>query len=320
MTTPELIAASGIALVLDAALGDPAWLPHPVRAIGRAARALEPLVVARLGRTRLAGALFAAAIIGGAGALAWLAVALAAVVSPLLEFAVATGLLYTAFAAGDLDQEARGITRALRRGDLPGARRALARIVGRDTHDLDVREVVRGGVESIAESTLDGCIAPLFWALVGGPAAALAFKAASTLDSLVGHRDELYRDFGTAAARADDVLCWLPARAARLLFPAAAALTGLRAAEAWRIGWRDGHKSPSPNAGIPEAAAAGALGVQLGGLNFYAGEPHPRPLLGDPLRELETDDLPRSIRLMYAVTALAWVAFASLRLLSHLQG
>jgi len=315
MTATELVVASGLALLLDAALGDPPWLPHPVRAIGRAARALEPPLAARFGRTRLAGAVFAVAIIGGSAALAWLALGLARLVSPPFELLVATVLLYTTFAARDLDREASGVTRALRAGDLPGARRALARIVGRDTHDLDTREVVRGGVESVAESTLDGCDAPLFWALVGGAPAALAFKAASTLDSLVGHRDERYRDFGTAAARTDDALCWLPARACRVLFPLAAALTGLRAADAWRIAWRDGHKSPSPNAGIPEAAAAGALGVQLGGLNFYAGEPHPRPVLGDRTRELEVGDLPSAVRLMYAVTGLAWLAFAALRLL-----
>lgn len=314
MGAAELVACTALALALDCWLGDPHWLPHPVRGMGRACLWLEPVLVRALGRTRLAGVVLVIAIVGGSAALAWGALALAAQVSTLLHFALATLLLYTAFAARDLDLEAQGISAALRAADLPGARRALSRIVGRDTAQLGESEVVRGAVESVAESTLDGCLSPLFWAFVGGPPAALAFKAASTLDSMVGHRDEKYLHFGWAAARLDDVLGWLPARVARAFFPLGAALCGLRPLGAWRIAWRDGRRSPSPNAGIPEAAVAGALGIQLGGVNTYHGEVQRRPELGDALRPLEVADIRHAVDLMYATTGVAFVCLAGARL------
>jgi adenosylcobinamide-phosphate synthase len=310
----ELVACTALALALDCWLGDPRWLPHPVRGMGRACLWLEPRLVRALGRTRLAGVVLVIAIVGGSAAVAWAALALAAQLSMLLHAALATLLLYTAFAARDLDVEARGISAALGAADLPGARRALSRIVGRDTEQLSEPEVIRGAVESVAESTLDGCLSPLFWALVGGPPAALAFKAASTLDSMVGHRDERYLRFGWAAARLDDVLGWLPARVARAFFPLGAALCGLRPLGAWRIAWRDGRRSPSPNAGIPEAAAAGALGIQLGGRNTYHGEVQVRPALGDALRPLEIADIRRAVQLMYATTGVAFVCLTGARL------
>lgn len=310
----ELAGCTALALALDCWLGDPRWLPHPVRGMGRACRWLEPVLVGALGRTRLAGVVLVLAIVGGSAALTWAALALAAGISPWLHALLATALLYTAFAARDLDVEARGISAALDSADLPGARRALSRIVGRDTEQLSSSEVVRGAVESVAESTLDGCLSPLFYALLGGPCAALAFKAASTLDSMIGHRDEKYLHFGWAAARLDDALGWLPARLARGFFPLAAALCGLRARGSWRIAWRDGRRSPSPNAGIPEAATAGALGIQLGGVNTYHGEVQERPRLGDALRPLEAADIGRAVELMYATTGVALLCLIGARL------
>jgi adenosylcobinamide-phosphate synthase len=183
--------------------------------------------------------------------------------------------------------------------------------VGRDTEKLDDREVVRGAVESVGESTLDGVIAPLFFAFVGGAPAAIAFKAASTLDSLVGHKTERYLRFGWASARLDDVLNWLPARIAQVLYPAASLLVGLRAGPTWAVAWRDGRKSPSPNAGISEAALAGALGVRLGGVNSYDGIPEERPLLGDAHRDFESADIRRSVAWMYASSFLALLIFSA---------
>jgi adenosylcobinamide-phosphate synthase len=169
---------------------------------------------------------------------------------------------------------------ALESGDLPTARSRVAMIVGRDTAGLDESQVSRAVVETVAESSSDGIVAPLFYLTLGGVPLAMAYKAVNTLDSMIGHPEPPYTFFGRFAARADDLANLLPARLTALLLVAAAALHRARPGSAWRILWRDGHKHPSPNAGRPEAAMAGALGVRLGGLNTYGGRPAPKPYLG----------------------------------------
>ncbi len=301
------------ALALDLVLGDPRWLPHPVRLMGLAARGLEIVFTTLLGRNYASGFLFTAVIVGGTAWGTWALLRCAEGVDPRLSVALTTYLLFTSFAARDLDRHATRVRRMLEQGDLPGAREHLSRIVGRETAALDGREVVRGAVESVAESTLDGVIAPLLFAFVGGAPAALAFKAASTMDSMVGHKSELYLRFGWASARLDDALNWIPARIARLIYPAASLLVGLRSGSTWTVAWRDGRKSPSPNSGISEAALAGALGVRLGGLNTYNGVPEDRATLGASLRDLEPGDIRRSVAWMYASALLALFLFAGAR-------
>lgn len=303
------------AFVLDLACGDPRWLPHPVRMIGRAATALEWLLERLAGRGYLVGVAFTLAIVGGTWTLATALVRMAAGWDWRAGLAVEIVLLYTALAARDLDVESRPVFGALAAGDLPAARRWLARIVGRDTARLDEPEVVRAAVETIAESTVDGVVAPLLFGLIGGAPAALAYKAINTLDSMVGHRDERYSRFGWASARLDDVANLLPARIVRFLFPVAAAICGRNAAAAWRIAWRDGHKSPSPNAGIPEAAMAGALGVRLGGTNYYDGAACQRLHLGDSLEPLDRRHIRAAIGLMYTVAALTLALGVAARLI-----
>jgi len=313
MTDP-LLPCLLIAYVLDLLLGDPRWLPHPVRLIGLAARVLESLVTAVLGRTRLSGSLFTLLIVGGTlwGTRGLLRAAGA--VHPDLGPLLTVYLLFTSFAARDLDRHATRVGEALERGDLADARTKLSMIVGRDTAPLDERGMVRGAVESVAESTLDGVIAPLFYAAIGGAPLAMAFKAASTLDSMVGHKSERYLRFGWSSARLDDLLNWAPARLAKLFYPIASLIVGLRPAGTWKISWRDGRAHPSPNSGISEAALAGGLGVQLGGGSTYDGIPEERPFLGEPLRDLEVADIRRSVAWMYASSLLAFLAFAGGRL------
>jgi adenosylcobinamide-phosphate synthase len=207
------------------------------------------------------------------------------------------------------------VFRALEAGDLPLARRDLSQIVGRETSRLDEPEVVRATVETVAENTVDGVVAPLVFALCGGAPAAIAYKAINTLDSMVGHLDQRYRKFGWASARLDDAANYVPARLARFLFPLASWICGFDAAGCWKIAWRDGHKSPSPNAGISEAAVAGALGVRLGGVNYYDGAAVSRPHLGDPLRALARRHIPAAIRLMYVVAFLTLALGTALRML-----
>lgn len=288
------------AIAVDAAVGDPRWLPHPVVLMGRVATRLE----AWLRRSRLplkaAGVVLALALSAGSWAAARWLIRLASLAHPWLGVALEVWLFSTTLAARSLAEHALAVWRPLRAGDLEEARRCLGWIVGRDTETLDEVEISRAAVESVAESTCDGVIAPLFWGLIGGAPLAMAYRAANTLDSMVGHRDERYLEFGWASARLDDLLNLIPARLSALLL-AAAALSRRSLSTALR----DARLHPSPNSGWPEAAMAGALGVRLGGLNHYGGVAEERARLGDPLRPLEPRDIVRSVRIMCLSTAAA---------------
>jgi adenosylcobinamide-phosphate synthase len=187
-------------------------------------------------------------------------------------------------------------------------------VVGRDTEGLDRTEICRGCVETVAENSNDAVVAPLFWLAVGGPVALWVFKAVSTLDSMVGYRDEQYLRLGWASARLDDAACLVPARLTWLLVAAAAALCNESGRAAVRIGWRDGRKHQSPNAAWGEAAFAGALGVQLGGINFYHGVMNAKPLIGEPDLPIEPGTVRRAVRMMRVAAlfaaALAWAVRA----------
>ena len=302
-----------IALLLDLAFGDPRWMPHPVRIIGRLIAALEEPARRAIPDVRLAGSLTALAVILTAalatGAMIWVAGWL----HPRLGDAVSILLLYTTLAARDLANHSNGVYRALARFDLAEARRLVSWMVGRDTERLTEPEVVRAAVESVAENTVDGIIAPLFFAALGGPIAAMAYKAASTLDSMIGYRNERYIDFGRTAAEIDDGANWLPARLAVPIITAAAALTGQQASAAWRIARRDGRKHMSPNAGIAEAAFAGALGIRLGGVMQRRGRPVNLPEIGDPVVTLARGQILAANRMMYAATGIAVAVFLAAR-------
>lgn len=302
-----------IALLLDLVFGDPRWLPHPVRIIGRLIAALEEPARRAIPDARLAGSLTALAVILTAtlatGAIIWVA----GWVHPRLGDAVSILLLYTTLAARDLADHSKGVYRALARFDLAEARRLVSWLVGRDTERLTEPEVVRAAVESVAENTVDGIIAPLFFAALGGPIAAMTYKAASTLDSMIGYRNERYIDFGRTAAEIDDGANWLPARLAVPIITAAAALTGQQASAAWRIARRDGRKHMSPNAGIAEAAFAGALGIRLGGVMQRRGRPVNLPEIGDPVVTLARGQILAANRMMYAATGIAVAVFLAAR-------
>jgi len=302
-----------IALLLDLAFGDPRWLPHPVRIIGRLIEALEEPARRAIPDARLAGSLTALAVILTAalttGAMIWVA----EWVHPRLGDAVSILLLYTTLAARDLANHSNGVYRALARFDLAEARRLVSWLVGRDTERLTEPEVVRAAVESVAENTVDGIIAPLFFAALGGPIAAMAYKASSTLDSMIGYRNERYIDFGRTAAEIDDGANWLPARLAVPIITAAAALAGQQASAAWRIARRDGRKHMSPNAGIAEAAFAGALGIRLGGIMQRRGRTVNLPEIGDPIVTLARGQILAANRMMVAATGIAAAVFLAVR-------
>ena len=219
---------------------------------------------------------------------------------PLLRTLLTAAASWTALGGRSLGREAVAVATRLTRNDLAGARVQVRNLVGRDTADLGPDEIARACVESVAENTSDAVVAPLLWGAVAGMPGLLAYRAANTLDAMIGHRSTRYRRFGWAAARLDDLLNWVPSRASGLAAAAMAPLVGGTSRPALWAMVRDAGRHPSPNAGVVEAAFAGALGVQLGGRNVYSGEPEDRGLLGDG-RPVRIDDVTRAVRLADAV-------------------
>ena len=282
---------SGLAVlggfVLDAVFGDPAWLPHPVVLMGKCISKLEKALRARFPKTQqgelLAGAVLAFCLPVGTFLLTSAVCLLAAKISPWLGLAVQMFWCGQALAARGLVQESRNVYNKLVKPDLPAARKAVSRIVGRDTESLTAEGVTKAAVETVAENASDGVIAPLLYMLLGGAPLALTYKAVNTMDSMVGYKNDTYLYFGRAAAKLDDVANYIPSRLAALLWAAAAALTGNDAKGAWRIWRRDRRNHASPNSAQTESACAGALGVQLAGPAYYFGEYYPKPTIGAPL-------------------------------------
>ncbi len=298
--------------VLDCLFGDPAWLPHPVVYMGKAISALEKRLRARLPKTPqgelLGGAIVAFCLPVGTFLLTSLVCLGAARVSPWLGLAVQMFWCGQALAAKGLAQESTNVYRELVKPDLPAARRAVSRIVGRDTQDLTLEGVTRAAVETVAENASDGVIAPLLYMLIGGAPLALTYKAINTMDSMLGYKNEKYLYFGRIPAKLDDAANYLPSRLAALLWVAAAAFTHNDAKGAWKIWRRDRRNHASPNSAQTESACAGALGVQLAGPAYYFGEYYAKPTIGDPLRPIEPEDILRANRMMYVASAfaLAW--------------
>ena len=293
-----------LALLLDLAMGDPRWLPHPVVQIGRVITALESPLRRILANERCAGILLLLLVTGAAATSAWLLLKGAALFSTLAGMLAAVILSSTCLAARSLHRESALVASALAAGNMIQARQYLSYIVGRDTEHLEEPEIWRALVETVAENTSDGIIAPLFWLSVGGPVAAMAFKAVSTLDSMVGYRNERYLHMGWASARMDDLLNFIPARLTALLMIVSAPLIGLSGRHALKITLRDRLKHPSPNSAHPEAAAAGALGVRLGGTSSYSGRTSFKEFIGEPRLTLNGQTYRSMIRLMYATTLL----------------
>ena len=298
--------------VLDALFGDPAWLPHPVVYMGKAISKLEKFLRPRLPKTPqgelLGGAIVAFCLPVGTFLLTGLVCWGAARLHPLLGLAVQMFWCGQALAARGLVQESTNVYIELKKTDLPGARKAVSRIVGRDTAELTAEGVTKAAVETVAENASDGVIAPLLYMLIGGVPLALTYKAINTMDSMLGYKNERYLYFGRVPAKLDDVANYLPSRLAALLWVAAAAFTHNDAKGAWKIWRRDRRRHASPNSAQTESACAGALGVQLAGPAYYFGQYYPKLTIGDALRPIEPEDILRANRMMYVASsfALAW--------------
>jgi adenosylcobinamide-phosphate synthase len=319
----SVLSASTAALLcgfcLDLALGDPRRLPHLIRAFGRLIAWGEGLLRRRFpatpsgeglaGRWLVFGILLLCA--GIPGLLLFIAYRLALPAGFLLEALLSWQLL----AVKSLRQESMAVYHSLKKQDLGQARRAVSLIVSRDTARLDEAGIVRAAVETVAENTNDGVVAPLLYLTLGGGLLGCLYKAANTMDSMVGYKNSLYLHFGRAAARLDDLLSCAPARLAAALMIPACTLTGLDAAGARRIYRRDRRNHASPNAAHTEAVCAGALGVRLGGSAYYFGELYEKPTIGDPLRPLSPEDIPAACRLLYTTAGLALLLAMLFRLL-----
>lgn len=295
------------AIAIDWLIGDPPWPPHPVILIGKLIRWLEerlmpsrmqPLLPPASQKRRGVALAVITVTISTIAVLA--VVKLLGMLHPWLGYAANTWLISTTIAFKGLKDAGMEVYRPLARGDLGEARTKVGYIVGRDTGHLDEPEVTRAAVETVAENTVDAAVSPLVFALLGGAPLAMFYRAANTLDSMVGYKNDRYQSFGWASARLDDLLNLLPARLTILLLTLAAWLTpGLSACRALKAVGHFARLHPSPNSGYPESAVAGALGIMLGGMNSYGGVTSQRASMGWPLRSLERDDIPRTVGLLY---------------------
>jgi adenosylcobinamide-phosphate synthase len=290
---------------LDLVFGEPRYFTHPVVWIGRLVERLELVLAAVFIGRKLTGVLLALLTLVISGGVAWGLLALAGAIHPVLETAVTLWMAYTTLALHSLHQESREVVRQVESGNLEEARRALALIVSRQTSGLDEEQILKACIETVAENTSDAVIGPLFYLFLGGPVLAIVYKTVSTLDSMVGYVNDRYRELGWASARLDDLLNLIPARLTGTLMVLAAAPLGLNPWGSLKAMLRDARKHKSPNAGFPEAAAAGALGVQLGGPAVYFGERVEKPTLGDDDRPVTVARYRAMVRLMYLSSLLA---------------
>ncbi len=300
-----------LAYLLDLWVGDPKSFPHPIRWIGCMAGFLEVRTRRSFANPFVAGCVTAAFLLVITIAGAWMLLEVLGRVHPFLENCGSIYLMYACFSTRSLYNESKPVADFLDKGQIDEARVSLSHIVGRDTKSMDERGIMKATVETIAENTIDGIVAPLFYACLGGAPLALGYKCINTLDSMFGYRNETYEWFGKFSALLDDVANWIPARIGGALMVLASYFCRYRGLRAWRIMLRDGGKHLSPNAGIPEAAMAGALGLQLGGPSDYAGVLVDKSFIGDSLKEIEIDDIARSHRMMYTTSFLSLVFFVS---------
>ena len=295
------------AVIVDLIVGDPHWYPHPVVIMGWGISWLENKLrpaAKNAMQERILGIVLVLLVVVGTFLAVGFITSLSYNFNYYFGVLVNIWLLSTAVALKGLVQAAQEIYKPLSRGDLELARERVDLIVGRDVEYLDKKGLIRSTIETAAENTNDGILAPLFYAFLGGAPLALAYKAVNTLDSMLGYKNEKYRYFGWAAARLDDLANWPPARITGFFLVLAAFLFGEDGKKAAKIIRRDAAKHPSPNAGIPEAAVAGALNIRLGGLNYYEGRKSFRAYLGDPEEEFKVEQIKRTIKLIYVSTAL----------------
>ena len=307
-----------LGFLIDLLLGDPRWLYHPVRIIGNGISLLEKILRRMFPKTpggeKTAGFFLVLLICIGSGGVPFLLLYLAYHIHTVLGIALETFMCYQMLAVKSLKAESMRVYEALKKPDLPGARTAVSMIVGRDTQSLSAAGVTKAAVETIAENTSDGIIAPLFYMAIGGSALMFLYKGINTMDSMVGYKNEKYLHFGRFAAKLDDIANYIPARISAWLMILASFFAGFDWKNAKKIFLRDRYNHASPNSAQTEAVMAGALDIQLAGNAFYFGKLYEKPTIGDAVREVETEDIKRANRLLYASAALGTLFFALIRM------
>ena len=303
---------------LDCIMGDPQGFPHPVVFIGKLISLLEKQLRRLFPKTELgekiAGGLLWLLVVTISAGIPLVVLMAAGKVSSLLRLVLESLMCWQILAARSLKDESMLVYDAVKTGDIERSRYAVSRIVGRDTASLDLDGVTRAAVETVAENASDGVIAPMLYLALGGPVLGFFYKAVNTMDSMLGYVEPPYRNIGLVPAKMDDVFNYIPARLSALLMLAAGAILGLDAKNGWKIYRRDRRNHASPNSAQTEAACAGLLGVQLAGDAWYHGVLHKKPYIGDPLRPIQPQDIPRSCKLMYGMTLLCLVLCLALML------
>ncbi len=299
-----------IGFLLDAAIGDPHSLPHPIRLIGRLISALEKFVRAHFKNLTAGGVFLALTVLLLSTAIPFGVLFLCYRLNVWLGVAAESVMCFYMLAARSLYSESMKVYRA---PDTEAARKAVSMIVGRDTVVLDHNGIIRAAVETVAENTSDGVTAPMIFISLFGAVGGFFYKAVNTMDSMIGYKNEKYEKLGKFAARLDDVLNYIPSRLTALMMILSAFLLGYNGKNAWKIWRRDRRKHESPNSAQTESVCAGALGVRLAGDAWYFGELHRKPYIGDDLRPIENEDIRRANRLMYLTSVLTLIVFAGLR-------
>lgn len=297
-----------MAFILDLALGDPLWYPHPVIAMGKYIGTFEKKVRKYIHSPKglfISGIILVITTFSITVGIGLFILWISKILHFILYELISVVLIWNCFALKCLSQEAMKIFRALDRGDIEQARIQLSYLVARETKWLNEEQITRAAVETIVENASDGVIAPMFYMFLGGPVLGLGYKAINTMDSMVGYKNEKYEDFGKSAAVIDDIANFIPARITGLLIVAAAAVFKMDYKSAWKILIRDRRKHKSPNAGYPEAAAAGALNIELGGSNIYFGETVYKPTIGENIRPPQYEDIKKAVQLLYGSSFLA---------------
>lgn len=300
------ITAMAAGFLLDFLLGDPYWLPHPIRAIGSLIGWLEHKWNHPEEKNSRKGTIMVLLVLAVTGSVTFLLWAGAYRVHPLLGVVVESIMTYQILATKCLKTESMKVYDALQKQDLEAARKAVSMIVGRDTQSLDETGIAKAAIETVAENTSDGVIAPMLYTAIGGPVLGFLYKAVNTMDSMVGYKSERYLYFGRTAARLDDAVNYMPARISAVLMIAACFLSGsdYNTKKAWRIYRRDRYQHASPNSAQTEAVCAGALGIRLAGSASYFGKLVEKPYIGDAERAVETEDIKRANHLLYLT---AWL-------------
>ena len=300
------------AYIADMIAGDPRWFPHPVKIIGLMIIKLERILRKTTENQRIAGVFLWLAVIGVSGYASYMLIRTAKTIHPVAYTALSAILIYSSISVKDLKDKASAVYYSLKNRDLLSARTNLSMIVGRDTQNLSEKEIVKASIETIAESTTDGIIAPIFYAVIGGPVLAVIYKAVNTLDSMVGYKNEKYKDFGWFSAKLDDIANFIPARICGLLIFLASFILAKDFRNSFKIMLRDGRKHASPNSGISEAAMAGALGIRLGGNSFYNSILSVKPYLGEEIRKIGINNIKEALTISSTTAFLMIITSAAI--------